>query len=94
MGHVPWLGSTAFSIPGVVTNFKMLRKIAQNLAKRRIQQGSRVKDVFYHLVRCILSLLFCLFFFLTKIIQMDEDNVFADKPTLGEVASDGMYGFF
>jgi len=50
MGHVPWLGSIAFSIPGLATNLKMLRMLAQKLAKRRIQEGSRVKDVFYHLI--------------------------------------------
>jgi hypothetical protein len=54
MSHVPWLGSIAFSIPGLAKNLKFLRTAAQKMAKRRVKEGSNIKDVFYHLVRCIL----------------------------------------
>ena len=55
MSHVPWLGPYAFSVPGVANNLKLFRAHAQNWAKSRIKDGSIRKDLFYYLVRCILT---------------------------------------
>ena len=50
MGHVPWLGSIALSLPGFANNTKVFCAHAKNLARRRVKEGSTHKDLFYHLV--------------------------------------------
>jgi hypothetical protein len=51
MGHVPWLGKIALSLPGFVNNTKIFCSHAKSWARRRIKEGSIHKDLFYHLVR-------------------------------------------
>jgi hypothetical protein len=51
MGHVPWLGSIALSLPGFANNTKIFCAHAKSWARRRIKEGSIHKDLFYHLVR-------------------------------------------
>ncbi|KAF8802471.1 cytochrome P450 [Phlegmacium glaucopus] len=50
MSHVPWLGSIALSLPGFAKDLKFFRAHAQNWARRRVQEGSTHKDLFYHLI--------------------------------------------
>ena len=51
MGHVPWLGSIALSLPGFANNTKVFSAHAKSWARRRVKEGSTHKDLFYHLVR-------------------------------------------
>jgi len=49
MSHVPWLGSIAFSVPGIANNIKVFRSRAKNCARRRVKEGTAYKDLFYYL---------------------------------------------
>ena len=91
MGHVPWLGSIALSLPGFANNTKVFCAHAKNWARRRVKEGSVHKDLFYHLVRLNFQPDHQYFF---KTIfsppQIDEDNLATFRPTMAEVTGDGM----
>ena len=57
MSHVPWLGAILLSYPESFADYRKLRMYGQERAMRRIKEGSRSKDLFYHLVRYIFNLL-------------------------------------
>ena len=63
MGHVPWLGSIALSLPGFANNTKIFCAHAKSWARRRVKEGSIHKDLFYHLVRFHLPRLIIMLFF-------------------------------
>ena len=50
MSHVPWLGAAMISHPELIPDYKKFIQYAQDRAIRRIKEGSRSKDLFYHLV--------------------------------------------
>lgn len=54
MGHVPWLGAIILSLPMFAKDIKAFRAFAMQCARRRLQEGSPQKDLFYHLVSTIL----------------------------------------
>ena len=49
--HVPWLSQVFLTLPGFVHNMNVFRARARSWARRRVQEGSAKKDLFYHLVR-------------------------------------------
>ena len=50
MSHVPWLGEASLAYPELIPDFTKFRRYAQERAMRRVKDGSRTKDLFYHLV--------------------------------------------
>ena len=49
--HVPWLGYYTRNFPSLITNLIKLRHMAANRTTQRYNSGSKVKDLFYYLVR-------------------------------------------
>ncbi|KAJ7735244.1 cytochrome P450 [Mycena maculata] len=49
VSHIPWLVPTLHKIPGATRGIKQLRKFGATCATNRINSGSRVKDLWYHL---------------------------------------------
>ncbi|KAJ7932853.1 cytochrome P450 [Mycena leptocephala] len=50
VSHVPWVVATIYKIPGATRGLKTLRKFGATCAANRIKTGSKVKDLWYHLM--------------------------------------------
>lgn len=49
--HVPWLAGILYQLPGVTNNINRIRDFGADKAKRRKENGTVVRDLFYHIVR-------------------------------------------
>jgi hypothetical protein len=51
VAHVPWLFTYLRLIPGATRPQERIIALAQEYVKRRLDEGSNIKDLFYHLMR-------------------------------------------
>ncbi|KAF8205670.1 high nitrogen upregulated cytochrome P450 monooxygenase 2 [Mycena galopus ATCC 62051] len=50
VAHIPWLAPTLYLIPTATQGLRKLRKFGATCAGNRIKTGSKVKDLFFHLI--------------------------------------------
>ncbi|KAK7019301.1 cytochrome P450 [Favolaschia claudopus] len=70
LSHVPWSAPTLKRLPKGAEPFLKLKGFGEACARNRLERGSSVKDLWYHL--------------------MDEAGIEREKPSLSQVASDGV----
>lgn len=85
MAHVPWLGQLLFRAPYFANDLKAFRKSAETRVLKRQAEGSQYKDIFHHLVstHCYTGSS------VTDLVQIDENGIHAQPPSVAELISDG-----